>query len=87
MFEAERERCYEGIRKCDAFLKDYATYEEIYGTRKTADRVLPEKALSDFSLSYRGHGAGAVIFHLKAKMQFIRLLADMQEAENALYVD
>lgn len=84
MFEAERERCYEGIRKCDAFLKDYAAFAESYSTCKTADKVLPEQAINYFDGRI---DVGTVIFHLKAKMHFIRLLVDFQEAENALYVD
>ena len=82
MFEAERERCYAGIRKCDAFLQVHVLF---WGCKKiTADKVFPENALAYFSGK---HGSGAVIFHLKAKMHFIRLLVDFQEAENALHVD
>lgn len=84
MFEAERERCYAGIRKCDAFLKDHVAFAESYSTCKTADMVLPEQALNYFN---GRSGARTVIFHLKAKMHFIRLLVDFQEAENALHVD
>lgn len=82
MFEAERERCYTGIRKCDEFLKDHVLFWRCKNI--TADKVFPENALAYFS---GRHGSGAVIFHLKAKMHFIRRLIDMQEAENALYVD
>lgn len=84
MFEAERERCYAGIRKCNEFLKSYVAFAENYGTFEAADKVLPEQAIHYFD---RVPGFEGVIFHLKAKMHFIRLLVDMQEAENALYVD
>ena len=82
MFEAERERCYEGIRQCDEFLQVHVLLWRCKNI--TADKVFPENALAYFSGK---HGSGAVIFHLKAKMHFIRRLIDMQEAENALYVD
>ena len=84
MFEAERERCYAGIRKCNEFLKDHVAFAESYSTCQTADEALPEQALNCF---YGRSGVGAVIFHLQAKMHFIRLLVDFQEAENALHVD
>jgi len=79
MFEAERERCYAGIRQCDRFLQNEVAH------RTRASEMIPEQAIKYFE----AYGAqdGAVIFHLKAKMHFIRLLVDFQEAENALHVD
>ncbi len=79
MFEAERERCYAGIRKCDAFLQN----EIVRGTR--ASEMMPEQVIKLFE-EY-GEQRRVAIFHLKAKMHFIRLLVDFQEAENALHVD
>ena len=79
MFEAERERCYAGIRKCDEFLQN----EIVRGTR--ASEMMPEQVIKLFERY--GEQRRAVNFHLKAKMHFIRLLVDFQEAENALYVD
>lgn len=47
MFEAERERCYEGIRKCDEFLQVHVLF---WGCKKiTADKLFPENALAYFS--------------------------------------
>lgn len=77
MFEAEREKCYAGIKKCDEFLKDYGVM--FHGKAATVDKVPPKPALCDFKNRYK---EGAVIFHLKVKDVFIRRLAEMQEAEN-----
>ena len=84
MFEAERERCYAGIRQCDKFLKKRVAFEESSGTHRRADKVLPEEAINYFEGLF---GVKGVFFHLKAKVGFIRRLVDIQEAENALHVD
>lgn len=78
MFESERERCYAGIRACDKFLQNE------FAHRERASEMMPEQAIKYFEAYVDQYGVA--IFHLKAKIHFIRLLVDFQEAENALHV-
>lgn len=78
MFDIEREKCYAGIKKCDLFLKRYPYFNENH-ENITVARVQPTEILNS---STQTEGYEAMIFHLKAKIGFIRRLVKMQEIEN-----
>ena len=78
MFDIERENCYAGIKKCDSFLKRYPFFNENHEDITVA-RVQPTEILNNLTTT-KGHEV--MIFHLKAKIGFIRRLVKMQEIEN-----
>ena len=78
MFDIEREKCYAGIKKCDSFLKRYPFFNENHEDITVA-RVQPTEILDNLT---RTEGHEIMIFHLKAKIGFIRRLVIMQEIEN-----
>ncbi|MGP1459870.1 MAG: hypothetical protein ACTTKL_11295 [Treponema sp.] len=73
----EREKCYAGIKKCDAFLKTFSLMFD--GNLTPADKIPPEIACAYFCPA-DGRTNGAKVFHLKAKIGFIRRLVEMQDA-------
>lgn len=77
MFEIEREKCYEGIKMCDAFLKNYSVM--FHGKNSSMDKVSPKYALH---YCKNRHKKIDVIIRLKLKEAFIWRLAEMQETEN-----
>lgn len=81
MFEAGREQCYDGIRKCDEFLKNYKAWDEAQKAYLTYSSIPPEQALMCF---FQNKENKTVLFHLQKKMNFIKKLAAMQEVENAI---
>jgi len=99
MFETEKKRCYDGIKKCDSFLKGWDIWGNRVGEAKIyspADEAIPEKVTISFKELNRQlfDGGGnespdyhLVIFYANAKQGFIKRLVDMQEREeNAFFV-
>lgn len=99
MFETEKKRCYDGIKKCDSFLKSWDMRGNRIGEVKVcscADEVMPEEVVITFkklnSQLFDGGGNESpdyhlVIFYANAKQGFIKRLVDMQEREeNAVFV-
>lgn len=79
MFEIEREKCYAGIKRCDAFLKNCYVYASVGGSGERGDTVVPENAILRLPKTREFKVIG---FFLQAKNNFIQQLAEMQEAEN-----
>ncbi len=95
MFEVERKKALEGIKKCDNFLKDWNIkgFKTHYENHKQANEIPPQEVAATFKRFnreiYRGGGEpdadfNLVIFYANAKYGFILRLVKMQECENAL---